>query len=160
MHVGCHDGALTKMLASKGLRVFGVDAIVAAATKRGLKCVPFQGQPLAQGSLAHAAAVARGPVDVVLVYTPAQTSRSSSSQLVLGSKQCLAPEALKEFGQLLKPGGRLCIEVPLSEGQDAAAVLTELLQAAPAAGYSTISSVQVLPGVQQERVRLVAEWAG
>lgn len=168
VHVGCGDGALTKMLASKGLRVFGVDADVAAATKRGLKCVSFQGQALSQGSLSAAAAVAKGPVDAVLVYTAPQAVSSSSgvatgnssSRIVLGSNECLREEVLREFGQLLKPGGRLCLEVPLSAGQDAAAVLTELLQAAPAAGYGAVNSVQVLPGVQQERLRLVAEWAG
>jgi SAM-dependent methyltransferase len=166
IHVGCSDGALTKMLASKGLRVFGVDADVAAATKRGLKCVAFKGQPLSQGSMADAAATAGEAVDVVLVYTAPHVSSStigsgsSSSSVVLGSKECLNPAALKEFGGLLKPGGRLCLEVPLSAEQDAAAVLTDLLQQTSAAGFSAIKCLQVLPGVQQERVRLIAEWSG
>lgn len=33
VHVGCGDGALTKMLASKGLRVFGVDTDMAERRK-------------------------------------------------------------------------------------------------------------------------------
>lgn len=152
------------MLASKGLRVFGVDADVAAATKRGLKCVAFERQPLSQGSMAGAAAAAGEAVDVVLVYTAPHVSSTSgsgsSSSVVLGSKECLHPAALKEFGGLLKPGGRLCLEVPLSTGQDAAAVLTELLQQTSAAGFGAVKCLQVLPGVQQERVRLVAEWSG
>jgi SAM-dependent methyltransferase len=169
VHVGCSDGALTKMLASKGLRVCGVDADVAAATKRGLKCVAFEGQPLSQGSMAGAAVAAGEAVDVVLVYTAphvsssasgSSSSSSSSGSVVLGSKECLNPAALKEFGGLLKPGGRLCLEVPLSAGHDAAAVLTELLQQVSAAGFSAVKCLQVLPGVQQERVRLVAEWSG
>jgi hypothetical protein len=122
--------------------------------------VPFQGQPLSAGSLSSAAAAAGGPVDAVLVYTAAGSGSGTVSSSGLGSVECLSLEGLREFGQLLKPGGRLCLEVPLSEGTDAAAVLTELLQAAPAAGYSGVSCVQVLPGLQQQRVRLVAEWAG
>lgn len=160
VHVGCGDGALTKMLASKGLRVFGVDTDVASATKRGLKCVVYQGQRLAAGSLAAAAAAARGPVDAVLVYSPAQASSSSSSQVLLSSKECLNPEALREFGQLLKPGGRLCVEVSLAEGEDAAVVLTNLLQQASSAGYGAVSCLQVLPGLRGERLRVVADWAG
>lgn len=156
VHVGCGDGALTKMLASKGLRVFGVDTDIAAATKRGLKVVEYDGQALSQGSLAGVAAAAQGAVDVVLVYTaPTSSSRGAGG---LSSRDCLQATALKEFGQLLKPGGRLCVEVPLSDGDDAAAVMMQLLQDAPAAGYKAVSSLQVLPGLQ-ERVRLVAERA-
>lgn len=155
MHVGCGDGALTKMLASKGLRVFGVDADTAAATKRGLKCIAYKGQPLSAGSLTGAAAAAGGPVDAVLVYT-ASSSGSGSSNPLLSSRECLTVEALTEFGQLLQPGGRLCLEVPLAAGDDAAAVVTQLLQQAPAAGYNSVSCLQVLPGVPEQRVRVVA----
>lgn len=160
VHIGCGDGALTKMLASKGLRVWGVDADVTAASRRGLTCATFQGQPLSQGSLGGAAAAAGGAVDAVLVYTPAG---AAAQQQQLGSRECLQPQSLREFGTLLKRGGRLCLEVPLSDGADAAAVLTDLLQCLPSAGYAGASCVQVLPGAVlggQERLRVVAEWAG
>jgi len=146
------------MLASKGLRVFGVDADTAAATKRGLKCIEYQGKPLSAGSLTGAAAAAvaaGGAVDAVLVYT-ASSSSGGSSHPLLSSRECLTVEALREFGQLLQPGGRLCLEVPLAAGDDAAAVVTQLLQQAPAAGYSSVSCLQVLPGVPEQRVRVVA----
>jgi 3-hydroxyisobutyrate dehydrogenase-like beta-hydroxyacid dehydrogenase len=168
VHVGCGDGSLTKMLASKGLRVWGVDADVSAATQRGLSCVPFQGTPLAEGSLAAAAAATASAaagssgVDAVVVYT---SSGSSTSALVADSS-ALTPSALAEMGRLLQRGGRLCVEVPLAGAAAAAAggggEQERLRGALGQARYGTIACCQVLPGWagQQPRVRLVAEWSG
>lgn len=162
VHVGCGDGALTKMLASKGLRVFGVDVSIEAAAKRGLRCTAYQGLPLSTGSLAAAAAAAGGTVDVVLLFTAPQVSSkgdnfSKSGDYPITSKECFQLEALQELSRLLSPGGRLCLEVPIAEGDDAAAVLTSLLQQAPAAGFKSTSHAQVVPGAYQERVRVIAQ---
>lgn len=146
VHVGMGDGALTKMMASRGLCVTGVDVDVAAGLKRGLRCAKFSGQPLAAGSLAVAADAA-GEADVVLVYTAA------SAQQGLSSEACLAAEALREFKTLLKQGGRLCLEVPLTGGVDAAGVRALV----EAAAYSA-EAVQLLPVAGgQQRIRVVAK---
>lgn len=164
IHVGCSDGSLTKMLASKGLRVFGVDADIAAATKRGLKCVSFEGQPLSAGSLAPAAAAAGSGVDCVLIYTPAAAASSSGSSGSGSGGWCvqdsssLTQGALAELGQVLVPGGRLCAELPLAvAGADGPQEEARLRAALQAAGYTSISCLQVLPGWQQQRVRIMAE---
>lgn len=143
LHVGCGDGALTKMLASKGLVVVGADADISAGVKRGLRCTQYQGAPLSRGSLAPAAAEA-GAVDAVLVYTGAAAGHGFSSE------DCLAAEALQEFKQVLKSGGRLCLEVPAGSNMTAD-IIRERLEAA---GYSVLA-LQLLPaGVC--RIRLVA----
>eukprot|EP00879_Flechtneria_rotunda_P022813 GHRR01024098.1.p1 GENE.GHRR01024098.1~~GHRR01024098.1.p1 ORF type:complete len:233 (-),score=64.10 GHRR01024098.1:298-996(-) len=64
LHVGCGDAALTKMLASKGLCVVGVDAGSTTGVKRGLKCVPFAGQPLTSGCLAGVVGAVGCPLDI------------------------------------------------------------------------------------------------
>eukprot|EP00775_Hariotina_reticulata_P013404 gene13404-13532_t len=102
IHVGMGDGSLTKMMASKGLCVMGVDADIAAGVKRGLRCVQYSGAPLAAGSLAAAAEDAGGPVDAVLLYTAAHNAQQG-----LSSSECLTGEALQEYMGLLKPNGRL-----------------------------------------------------
>lgn len=144
LHVGCGDGALTKMLASKGLLVVGADADVSVGIKRGLKCVQYQGAPLSQGSLAGAVAVA-GAVDAVLVYTGA------AAQHGLTSEECLSAAALQEYKQVLKLGGRLCVEVP--GGADITA--DSIRGCLEAAGYA-VETLQLLPAAgDRRRVRLV-----
>lgn len=90
LHLQCGSGALTKMLASKGLRVCGADGDVAAAAKRGLRCFAYGaggggagGAPLAAGALA--AAREAGPYDVALFYQPADGSGMGMAQLLARS---------------------------------------------------------------------------
>ncbi len=69
LHLCCGQGGLTKMVASQGMRVVGVDVDVAAAQRRGLTAVPFTSpRPLTSRSLLAARALA-GPraFDVVLL---------------------------------------------------------------------------------------------
>eukprot|EP00878_Enallax_costatus_P040110 GHUV01046100.1.p1 GENE.GHUV01046100.1~~GHUV01046100.1.p1 ORF type:complete len:315 (+),score=113.05 GHUV01046100.1:3-947(+) len=145
VHVGCGDGALTKMLASKGLVVVGVDSDITAGLKRGLRCVQFQDEPLGAGSLSNAVEVA-GTSGAVLIYTaPAAACGFSSSQ-------CLTSAALQEYRTVLAVGGHLCIEAPLGSGSTADSIRSELA----AAGYA-VRALQVLPAAAgSQRLRLIA----
>jgi hypothetical protein len=67
LHIGCGAGGLTKMMASQGIRVLGVDAGVEAATTRGLAAVPYAGEPLAPGSLQGALAHAGEAFDAAVI---------------------------------------------------------------------------------------------
>ncbi|KAF8065826.1 haloacid dehalogenase-like protein [Scenedesmus sp. PABB004] len=118
LHVGCGDGALSKMLASKGLAVLAVDADASGAARRGLRCVTYSGEPLRAGSLAAAAAAApAGGVDAVLVYTRAGADGG------LAAGEVLSAEALDELRTVLRPGGRLCVEAPGADADGARAAL-------------------------------------
>jgi len=147
IHVGMGAGSLTKMMASKGLCVMGVDANIAAGVKRGLRCVQYSGTALAAGSLAAAAADAGGPVDAVLLYTAAHHAQEGFS-----SSDCLTEEALREFRGLLKPNGRLCVEVPVSSGGSQAADAAVIGAAIEAAGYKVMALDLLRTG--QQRLRL------
>uniref|UniRef100_A0A383VST6 Methyltransferase domain-containing protein n=1 Tax=Tetradesmus obliquus TaxID=3088 RepID=A0A383VST6_TETOB len=150
LHVGCGDGALTKMLASKGLQVIGVDADVTACIKRGLKCVAFDGAPLAAGSMATVAASLKEPADAVLIYTAAAAAAAAGQGY--SSAECLSAAALQEYRGVLKPSsGCVCAEVPLSSGSSAEEVQAQL----QAAGYA-VDRCEVLPAAGgQQRLRVV-----
>lgn len=146
LHLECGAGALTKMLASKGLMVCGADGDVGAAARRGLQCFSWgrEGRGVAgalrQGALGDAQK--RGPYDVVLFYEPA----SAGAGLNLGS--LLQPSSLAEVRSVLKPGGRLCAE---ANGADAAAAAGALR----AEGWRVDVAEAGPPG----RVRIVAQAA-
>lgn len=150
LHVGCGDGALTKMLASKGLQVIGVDADVSAGIKRGLKCVAFDGAPLAAGSLATVAASLKEPADAVLIYTAAAAAAAAGQGY--SSAECLSAAALQEYRGVVKPGsGCVCVEVPLSSGSSAEEVQAQL----QVAGYA-VDRFEVLPAAGgHQRLRVV-----
>jgi SAM-dependent methyltransferase len=178
LHLGCGDGALSKMLASKGLQVVGVDGCVAAAEKRGLKCVQLQGGRVSSGALAAVrGAAGEGGFDAVIVYAPTASSSSSdttavggglpqdataaftsssstSSRMSLTAQDCLATEALAEMKCVLRPGGRLCLEVAWqgNEVADAAAVQQQL----KTAGWGLRAWDWKKVG-ESPRLRLVAE---
>ncbi|GBF88396.1 hypothetical protein Rsub_01108 [Raphidocelis subcapitata] len=144
LHLECGAGALTKMLASKGLMVCGADGDVGAAARRGLQCFSWgrEGRGAA-GALRPGAlgdAQRRGPYDVALFYEPA----SPSGGLSLGA--LLAPSSLAEVRSVLKPGGRLCAE---ANGADAAAAAAALR----AEGWRVDVAEVGPPG----RVRVVAQ---
>ena len=177
LHLGCGDGALSKMLASKGLQVVGVDECVAAAEKRGLKCVELQGSLLSSGALAAArGAAGEEGFDAVLVYALAScssrndavgnslpldapagiSSSGGNSRASLTAQDCLVAEALAEMKTVLRPGGRVCLEVAWegSEKGDAAAVRQQLADA----GWALRAWEWKKMGVTQNpRLRLVAE---
>jgi SAM-dependent methyltransferase len=150
IHVGMGDGSLTKMMASKGLCVMGVDADVAAGVKRGLRCVQYSGAALAAGSLSAAAEDAGGPVDAVLLYTAAHHAHEG-----LSSSDCLTDEALQEYRGLLKPNGRLCVEVPVSSDGSQTADAAVIGAALEAAGYKVMALELLM--MAQQRLRLVAQ---
>lgn len=122
LHVGCGNGALTKMLASKGLQVVGVDADTTLAQKRGLQNVQFQGAPLNHGCLS--AAASRAPFDAVLLYAAGAGSVAAVTPQTdhtswLTTDNCFARSALEEVSSVLTSGGRLCLELtapPLHAG--------------------------------------------
>jgi phosphoglycolate phosphatase-like HAD superfamily hydrolase/SAM-dependent methyltransferase len=133
LHVGCAEGALTKLLASSGLFCVGADADVSAARRRGLAAFNLStssGSPpsssssslsarsLAAGAL-DAALAARGPFDAVLLLPPG------------GPLEALSAEAAAEAARVLRPGGSFACEVcsgKCTEG-DYADVLTALDEA-------------------------------
>lgn len=146
-HVCCGDGALTKVLASRGLRVLGVDADVTAATRRGLRAAAFQGPPLARGSLAGAAALLPRAADVVLLHETAAASVPQRFDVAAAT----AADALAEYKRLLRPGGALALEAPLgaaasAEGKDAISARLN------AAGYDLLLCTRL----QGDQLRIVA----
>jgi hypothetical protein len=128
------------MLASKGLKVVGVDSDVSAGVQRGLKCTEYTGQPLEGGSLAEAAMALGESADVVLIMTAAVADAG------LGSNDVLKLTALRELRAVLSLGGYLCVEVPSQEAAEGAS--RELLLQA---GFDA-RVVQV----QDNRLRLIA----
>jgi hypothetical protein len=147
LHLQCGSGALTKMLASKGLRVCGADGDVAAAAKRGLRAFPYGGSGgsgsgaggLAPGALAGARG--KGPYDVVLFYQQAGAAEGLSLEGLLSAG------TLSEVAATLAPGGRLCAE---ADGADAGAAAAAL----QAAGWAVNVAQE---GPRPGRVRLVAQ---
>jgi hypothetical protein len=127
------------MLASKGLKVVGVDSDVSAGLQRGLKCTTYTGQPLQGGSLAEAAMALGGRADVVLIMTAAAGAGLSSNDV-------LTPTALRELRAALSPGGYLCVEVPSQEAAEGTS--RQLLQRA---GFDPR-----VAQVQHDRLRLIA----
>lgn len=65
-HLGCGPAALSKLLASQGMQVVGVDTDVSAARKRGLSAEPFNGIPFSTGCLQGLAS--HDSFDTVLIY--------------------------------------------------------------------------------------------
>jgi phosphoglycolate phosphatase-like HAD superfamily hydrolase len=104
LHVGCAEGALTKLLASSGVLCVGADSDVAAAARRGLAVAALargargDARALAAGDLGPAARE-RGPFDAVLLLPPG------------GPLEALAAEAAAEAAAALKAGGALACEV-------------------------------------------------
>ncbi len=111
LHIGCGAGGLTKMMASQGIQVTGVDSSVEAATTRGLQAVQYAGEPLAPGSLQGALAHA-GQAYAAAVILDSGCFKCAGA---------LAPrwpsaEALAEIGWVRRaPGARAagaCLAVP------------------------------------------------
>jgi hypothetical protein len=127
------------------VQVIGVDADISAGVKRGLRCMAFQGTPLAAGSLSTVAASLKEPADAVLIYTAAAGQGFSSSQ-------CMSAAALQEYRSVVKPvTGCVCVEVPLSSGSSAKEVQAQM----QAAGYA-VERLDVLPAAGgQQRLRVV-----
>jgi hypothetical protein len=144
LHLQCGSGALTKMLASKGLNTVGADADIEASARRGLAVFAYGGGgdggggPLARGALEGTKA--RGPFDVVLFYGPAGGAGG------MGVEQLLARGTLDEVRSVLAAGGRLCAEVDGGDAEAAGAALR-------AAGYK----VDVIEAGNPGRLRLVAQ---
>jgi SAM-dependent methyltransferase len=144
LHLQCGGGALTKMLASKGLRVCGADTDVSVAAKRGLRCFEYggggrSGSTLPAGALGGARE--KGPYDVVLFYAAAGSAEG------LSLADLLAPGSLAEVASVLAPGGRLCAEADGADVEVAA-------RAVEAAGWK-VDVAQEAPRLG--RVRLVVQ---
>lgn len=123
LHLGCGDGGLTKLVASQGLNVMGVEADEALshkAQRRGLGAAALDGGVLRQGSLRRSGVVGRfvaeGGLNAILVYTPpgGQTNEAQAPWR--------SDEAMQEVWDALPLGGRLCMEVPVRDGGEAAAI--------------------------------------
>lgn len=125
-----------------------MDADVSAGIKRGLKCVAFDGAPLAAGSLATVAASLKEPADAVLIYTAAAAAAGQR----YSSAECLSAAALQEYRGVVKPGsGCVCAEVPLSSGSSAEEVQAQL----QVAGYA-VDRFEVLTAAGgHQRLRVV-----
>ncbi|CAG9463975.1 unnamed protein product [Pedinophyceae sp. YPF-701] len=123
LHLACGAGPLTKLLASQGLEAVGVDADVAAATKRGLCCAQYDGEPLGDLALEGAmrvgpsAAGGPAPVDAVVLYAAAADVRGRELAGLLVSGAGVA-----EVARVLAPGGTLCLQAPLTREEEAALV--------------------------------------
>lgn len=100
LHLCCGDGGMTKLLASQGLSVVGVDTEVSSMLQRGLSAKTFLGPPLSSMSLAPSAGT-QG-FDAIVYYgkeTPGQIE-----------DLLLTDAAMDECWRVLKLGGRLCLE--------------------------------------------------
>jgi len=100
LHLCCGDGGMTKLLASQGVTVMGVDTNVDAMLKRGLSAKTFLGPPMSRMSLAPAAG-AQG-VDAIVYYGG---EAAGPMEEVL-----LTDAAMDECWRVLKLGGRVCLE--------------------------------------------------
>ncbi|EFJ44982.1 hypothetical protein VOLCADRAFT_106209 [Volvox carteri f. nagariensis] len=144
LHVFCGAGALTKLLASQGLQasgvvhivprgwahvvasslrnpclVWAVDADVEAARKRGLRATPFSGAALGPGCLDDVLTEApEGGFDCVLLDGSHMSATQRASWWTHGSLRSLLP--------VLAPGARLCVQVPLLDSLNPAAVLSSM----------------------------------
>jgi phosphoglycolate phosphatase-like HAD superfamily hydrolase/SAM-dependent methyltransferase len=141
LHVGCAEGALTKLLASSGMLCFGADADVAAAARRGLAVVELgagvagakkaDARSLVKGDL-EAARRERGPFDAVLLLPPG------------GPLEELSAEAAAEAARVLGSGGTLACEVSRNccvEGLEA-----DVLTALDSAGLEVVEIGRVAGG--------------
>jgi len=115
-HLCCGAGGLTKLLASQGLQVTGVDAEVGAARKRGLRAARYDGPPLAPGSLATLVARGGGAFDAAIIHQQQGPAAASGAAAAWASEAGLA-----ELARALVPGGALWVEsgVPLEAAEAA-----------------------------------------
>jgi len=150
LHVGCAEGALTKLLASSGLLCVGADADVSAAQRRGLAAVPLgagaegagvrsrgaaapSARGLAAGDLERAL-LARGPFDAVLLLPPG------------GPLDALSPEAAAEAARVLRPGGAFACELVGSEGRCVEGAEADARTAVDGAGLDVVEVGRVAGG--------------
>eukprot|EP00798_Chlamydomonas_sp_ICE-L_P030726 gene30726-35761_t len=97
LHLACSAGGLTKMMASQGSQVIGMDTDVSAAQNRGLSAFPFEGiKKMGKGSLRRASDYA--PFDVVLIQ----------------GQPLPSTEGLIEIQTVLCDNGELCAEMLLT----------------------------------------------
>lgn len=144
LHIQCENGALTKLLFSAGLLVVGVDPAPAAATKRGLSAVAVQRLDV-EGALAAAASVV-GVFDAVVIL-------GSSSGGGGGTKleeQIWKKESLREIGRVLRPRGRLCMDIEIEAGRGEG----EIQQLLQSAGFEVTVFEVVATRVGGERIKV------
>ncbi|MEW5313539.1 MAG: hypothetical protein WDW38_005099 [Sanguina aurantia] len=151
-HLGCGPAALSKLLASQGMQVVGVDSDVSAARKRGLSAEPFRGAPFSLGSLQGLSH--HNPFDTVLIYGK---EMPDDQQLAWWS-----PDSLRETRSVLPAtGGWLAAQVPLPSGVNPATVLQSLRDSGWALKDSWVGNVAEFGGeAQSEQLYLrVAAWS-
>lgn len=96
------------------LQVIGVEEDVGEAHRRGLPAVKLSPLVLGAGALEPELA-AMGQFDAAVFYVPSSSSTSSGL-----ASSWWRPESLAELQRVLKPGGKLCVQTPLGEGDEAA----------------------------------------
>ncbi|KAL6762209.1 HAD-like domain-containing protein [Haematococcus lacustris] len=161
LHLGCGSGALTKMMASQGMQVLGLDMDVGLACARGLQARPLSCAELSTGSLRGSA---KDGFDAALLHHQQGldlTATVPSASGALARSLC-RESSLAELLSVLAPSGYLCVELPIvmlaggNEVGDASAHLEDwspdtLLASLAAAGFTEM--VQEVSGAQ---LRLVA----
>ena len=103
LDVGCGDGGLVRMLAARGARAIGLE-VAAEPLARARAAPPVAGERYAWGR-AQALPFADGTMDVV-------TFSNSLHHVVARHLD----QAIAEAARVLRPGGLLCVQEPLSEG--------------------------------------------
>ncbi|KAG2487568.1 hypothetical protein HYH03_013847 [Edaphochlamys debaryana] len=142
LHVFCGSGALTKLLSSQGLQVWGVDSDVDAAQRRGLRAAPFAGAPLGPGCLGR-----RGQEGGVMAAAPEQgfdvVMLDGSHMPEAAAASWWTPASVASLLPALAPGGRVVAQVPLLYGDvNPAAVLSSLAGAGLAVRHWRVAAPQ------------------
>ena len=171
LHVGCGNGALTKLLASQGLECVGVDVATYASktSTRGLltAALPAKGALLADQSLGAAEKLGvngGGKFDAVVIYDDRAVTRATSSSTGSSTRastvatlveEMASSDGLEEIFRVLKAGGRLCLEARVHKDTKFA-----LMAALWRSGFTCVYAMRLRgPGLapSQERVlRLTA----
>lgn len=167
LHLNCGPVTnLTKLLASQGLQVIGVDADPTFAVKRGLLATRYTGKPLGANSLTGACQ----DFDRGMKLTPEQERNSPFDVIVYYNldaesevtAQLLTAEGLDECWRVLRFGGRMCVEIILHPSwlrprEDASTDLSKLREALEGARF-LVKSVDILHRTADwARVRVVAK---
>ncbi|KAJ9517816.1 hypothetical protein QJQ45_004133 [Haematococcus lacustris] len=154
LHLGCGSGALTKMMASQGMQVLGLDMDVGLACARGLQARPLSCAELSTGSLRGST---KDGFDAALLHHQQGLDLTVPSASGALARSLCRESSLAELLSVLAPSGYLCVELPIvmlaggNEVGDASAHLEDwspdtLLASLAAAGFTEI--VQEVSGAQ------------